>query len=252
MSNRVAVPNSQKDIVWMRDIEDRVKAQETRQVQGDIALDTLTAANLTYSATRTNPATIVGSATWTEDIEFLGIAGPTIIGTNGQHALVTRDPTGRVQDIVPAPFAQIAFGTPQSIASTTVVPLTMAGGAQYAAPYAAVDCIGANGTGQLIIPQTGIYNFISSGAWPNVLGTKGRVVIIQISSDGGVTWPTLFADGRSGINTASLGQDVACVGRSAMVKGWRVRTAVIQDEVGALTYTPSRFSFMWESGYNGG
>lgn len=41
MSNRTAVPDAQKDVVWMRDIEDRLKALETRKVQGNLAIDNL-------------------------------------------------------------------------------------------------------------------------------------------------------------------------------------------------------------------
>lgn len=52
MSNREAVPDAQKDVQWRRDMEDRLKALETRKVQGDLTMDSLAInGNLSFPGT---------------------------------------------------------------------------------------------------------------------------------------------------------------------------------------------------------
>lgn len=249
MSDRTAVPLDQVAEQKFRDIDDRLRTLETRGVPGNVALSTATVADLSVAASATTPLRLNGSQAWTQAVEYLGESGPRVYGTTGGDALVTRDENALIMDIAPAPFVQYAIGAVQSIATTTIVPIVWTGAGPFSHPYGQAKTMASNGV--IVVPVAGIYSFMSYGAWPNVVGTKGRVVIFQISSDGGVSWSTLFADGRSGINTASLGQDVTVMGRTAMLAGWRVRIAVIQDEVGALNYTPNRFSLQWDAGYAG-
>lgn len=248
MSDRDLDPREKKFGAWMKRIEDRLTTVERRPLTGAISLDSLDAGPTAVSATRTDPLVLKGSKTWTSAVEYLGEVGPVSFGVSGQDALVTRSESGKIQDIQPHPFTQLAGGPAQSIASTVIVPITLIGAAVFSAPYAASATIAANGV--LVIPVNGIYDVLATGAWPNVVGTKGRVVIVQLSTDGGATWATLFADGRPGINTATLGQNIAVPGRAALLAGWRLRIAVIQDEVGALTYTPDRFSCSFCAGYS--
>lgn len=255
MSNRdVAPPGQARLEAMLKDYGDRLSALENRRLQGALAIQSAKVSGLVDAgalravASAAQPVRLSGSAKWTQSIESYRTAGVTPAqGVTGLDALVTRDGHGEIIDMTPRPFGQYASGATQSIGSLVVVPITWAGGSQFSTPYPTSLTFQSGGV--LIVPVSGIYDVYSGGAWPNVLGTKGRVVIIQLSTDNGASYPTLFADGRSGINDASLGQDVSFGGRSALLKGWRLRVAVIHGEVGALNYVASRFSFAFHSGF---
>lgn len=251
MSNRdVAPPGQARLEAMLKDYGDRLAALENRRLQGALSIQSASLGSAVIGATSTAPFKLRGSETWSQDVEYLGQTGiGRTYGTTGDHALVTREARGRIVDICPKPYMQIYQGAIQSIGSTVVVPIVWTGASLFGTPYS-TDAMYAGG--QIIVPVHGIYSVMTTGGWPNVVAVKGRVVIVQLSTDGGANWPTMVADGRPGINSASLGQDVTLTANVALLAGWRLRVAVIHDEVGSLNYTPIRFSLSYLTGYTNG
>lgn len=194
MSNRVAVPDGQKDVVWMRDVEDRLKALETRKVQGDLALDSATVGDLTTTASATTPVKLAGSATWTQDVEYLGKTPPS--ADNGNHALVTRDELGRIQDIQPRPIILVTSGPGGglSVPTATVTNITAVGSAVIGGPFAESDMY--LGAGIFRVPATGYWTFQHVGIWPGINDTTLRQLALDLSFNGGVSFGTVATDYR--------------------------------------------------------
>jgi len=237
VSNRQAVPTGQQDVQWMRDIEDRLKALETRKVQGNLALDVASIADLTFTATGTTPAKIAGSKTWTQAVEYLGTNPP---GPNaGDDALVIRDELAVIRDMFPRQYAAQGAAPAQSIPSSAGTPLTLAGAVPTSSPYAVAA---ATAPGELIIPVSGIYLLLQAGVWGALADATVRLVAIEASTNGGATWATVFAVDQSNLNHAGFGQLQEVVGVAPLALGTRLRVNVDNRSAGALNYTPQIFS----------
>lgn len=238
MSNRDAVPDSQKDVAWKRAVDDRLKALESRKVQGNLTLDTTTVNELIATASRDVPVQLVGSQTWTQDVEYLGVAPPG--PGNGSDAIVTRNENGVIVDISPRPQVQYGAATPQNIATGVVTPLTLAGATATSGPYA----VGAMSTapGNLVLPVTGFWSMQFYGLWQALADATARLLFLQTSSNGGATFGDLFIADQANINTASFSQLQTVIGPFLLGAGTRVRISVLQTSAFTLAFTPFLFT----------
>lgn len=246
MSDREVAAPDDKMRAWMQSVDDELNQLRSRRLQGALAIESATIGKAAISATRTTPIKLRGSADWTQAVEYLGDGANRVRGVNGGDALVTRDERGIIQQIEPTQAAQmIGSGLFASVATGTVTPITGAvwgasfAGGSVSGPFPASAALDFT-NGHLVIPVTGYYELYSTGLWQALADTSGRVVFIELSINGGVSWTSLFADGRANLGSG-LGCNQTCIGYSQLTRGFRLRTSVLHSSASTpIAYTPGR------------
>lgn len=229
----MAAPD-EKMAEWMRSIDADIAQLKSRRLQGALAVESISIADGSIVATRSTPLKLAGSKTWTAAVEYLGANPPG--ANNGADALVLRDEFGVIRDMFPRPFIQLGGGAVVAVAAGAVTTVPMTGANPSSSPFAASV---TTTTGQLILPVAGEYIITHSGQWPNVLGTNARVTLMQYSVNGGASFVGLESDGRTGINSASFGQQVTITAQAVLPAGTRIRIQLIHESATTpLNYTP--------------
>lgn len=145
-----------------------------------------------------------------------------------------------VHDTITHSFLQYDGGAAQTITAGAVTTATLASSVVTSTPQPASATM--PGSGVIILPVSGVWQITITGWWPNVLDANVRVVIAQLSTDGGGTWPTLWADGRTGINNSSYGQNITFSGHASFLTGYQLRYQVLHSATTSLAWTPGRFN----------
>lgn len=239
MSDRSVAAPDEKMAEWMRSVDADLVQLKSRRLQGALSMDSIEAASLAVGATRDAPLRLNGSQAWTADVEYLGATGAKVSGVTGDDALVIRNENGVIRDMFPRQYASLGGGTAQSIAGSTPTVLTLAGCAALSSPYAASATTAA---GQLITPTAGVYHLLYYGLWGALADATVRLVAIEMSTNGGASWSTLFNADQSNLNHAGFGQLQTISNPTPLAAGTRLRLNVDQRSAGALNHVPQLFS----------
>lgn len=195
MSDRDVAAPDERWQEWMRSVDDRLNQLQSRRLQGALSAESMTIGAAEIGASRTDPLRLTGSVGWTQSVEYLGQNPPS--ADNGNHALVTRDELGRIQDILPRPVIFVTSGPGAGLsvpnAAVTVV-ITAVGGGVAGGPFAESDMY--LGGGVFKVPVAGFWRFQHIGIWPGINDGTLRQLAFEISTNGGASFGTIASDYR--------------------------------------------------------